>query len=169
MGQLPCSWFSHYRGLRGDKDDKLAFQGALLRECQQLRRIAAQEFLEFFSQFTCENDLPFGKDFVQLSQNLFNSIRRLIEHKRTVKAFQRLQLFSTLAGLVGEKTDEMEFLCRQSTGRERGYESARPWNRFDAEACGDGCFDDAFTGIADAGAAGVRDKGHFLTTAETFY
>ena len=67
-----------------------------------------------------------------------------------------------------EKADEMKFFGRQATCRKSGDECARAGHGFHAEAGGNGGFDDAFAGIADAGTAGVRDQRDFLAAPETF-
>ena len=72
--------------------------------------------------------------------------------------FQGFQFVSALAGFVRQKTDEMKFVRRQSAGRQRGDQRAGAGHGFDAEAGGDGGFDHALAGIADARAAGVGDQ-----------
>src|SRR5258706_15734405 len=67
-----------------------------------------------------------------------------------------------------QESDEMEFIRRQAARREAGDERAWAGHGFDAETGGDGGFHHAFTRIADAGTAGVRDQRDLLPAPEPF-
>src|SRR5690606_29430108 len=104
-----------------------------LKKREQLFRSAAQKLFKLFGQLTRHYNGSSRKNFVQFVEQLLDSIRRFVKRQCSGKRLQPFQLFTPLTRLVREKPNEMEFVCRQTAGRQRRDQRARAGNRLDAQ------------------------------------
>src|ERR1035438_7174243 len=108
-----------------------------------------------------------GEVLVQLVQQLLNAVGGLVEHKSAANGLKALQFSAPLPLLVGQETEEMKLLGRQSAGRQRGHQRAWPRHRLDAQGRRDRRVDHPLARIADAWAAGIGHQRDLLPAPQS--
>ena len=109
-----------------DDDDEFAFEGPGLGLSNEIRRLPAEEFLEFFREFARKNDLAIWHDFREFGEELFDAIGRFVQDQRARDIFETGQLIPALAGFVRQEADEMEFVSWEAAGGQGRDERAGP-------------------------------------------